>query len=150
MPPAVERKAAQFGSRRPAVRWRARNLHGIEPRRARAGAEKPAMLSSEPILESDHAEFCKAVWLYTKGEHRHWRPRSNRHIDALGDAIELRTLIYLEPLLHCRRWRELGMPMALRYLVTVRRATLMPAAARSFISCSSLFGCFLSSLSISS
>ena len=40
--------------------------------------------------------------------------------------------------------------IALRYLVTVRRATVTPWAARSWTNCSSLFGCCLSSPSINS
>ena len=42
-----------------------------------------------------------------------------------------------------RRWRELGMFIALRYLVTVRRATVRPCFASSLTSSSSLIGMLL-------
>ncbi len=55
---------------------------------------------------------------------------------------------HFSPLVQSRRPRELGMFIALRYLVTVRRATVMPALPSSSTIASSDSGLVLSSLSM--
>jgi hypothetical protein len=62
--------------------------------------------------------------------------------------LYLRPDDYLSPFVQSRRPRELGMFIALRYLVTVRRATVMPALPSSSTIASSDIGLVLSSLSM--
>ena len=65
----------------------------------------------------------------------------------VGKALQNASKNYFSPFVQSRRPRELGMFIALRYLVTVRRATVMPCFASSSTISSSDSGLVLSSLS---